>query len=81
MKKIPIMLFLGLILSLPLGCTPPEIRSSTPEVVVIENVYTRDSPAAHGLAEAHCRQYRKEAVLIPGQDPDGVLAFYCVIPE
>ena len=76
MKTLQVVLLLAL-LALLGSCTPPQIVSSTPEYVVIGDVYAKDSPRAWELAEEYCRYYQRRAVLAPGEPPEGKLIFFC----
>ena len=64
-----------------LSACAPTVLSATPRSITMENVNKNTIGEATRKAQAHCRQYGRDAELVPDSVPDGTATFRCVDPE
>ena len=60
------------------GCAAPQVITSSPRVVTIENSRSNNAQESQNLADAHCRKSGRYAIHRPDNIRDGVATYECV---
>ena len=59
------------------GCAP-KVMSSTPDSIVLSDIYDFNRGKAFPIAQAHCAQSGKNARALPDTLADGFVTFECI---